>query len=150
MPDPVLPKEYKKYDPKDPNPCSGCSNCCEYVSLEIDTPTSMADFDNIFWYVIHKDVWVYIDDENDWYIQFNTPCDKLVDQRCDFYPHRPQICRDYHPENCVRYGDEEPEKYMFKNEEDLFKYLAKKRPKLYEKMKKKFKLKKIDKKKVGV
>lgn len=148
MPDPVLPKAEKPFDSKDPNPCAGCSNCCEYVALEIDTPTSLSDFDNIFWYVLHKDVWIYVDDEKDWYIQFNTPCDKLVDRRCDYYPHRPQLCRDYEPENCVRYGEGEPEKYLFKNEADLFRYLEKKRPKIFDKMKKKFKLKDLRKKAV--
>jgi len=147
MPEPILPKALKKFDPKDENPCAGCSNCCEYVSLEIDRPTDLTDFDQIFWYLVHKDVWVYIDDEKDWYIQFNTPCDKLVEQRCGFYPHRPQLCRDYEPETCVRYGDGDPEEYLFKNETDLFNYLSKKRPKLYAKMKKKYELQKAKKEK---
>lgn len=137
MPEPKLPKVFKEYDPKDSNPCSGCSHCCEYISLEIDKPTELKDFDNILWYILHKDVWVYIDEEKDWYIQFNTPCEKLVDKRCGFYPTRPQICRDYEPEACVRYSRDYEESYMFKNEEDLYRYLAKKRPAIYEKMKNK-------------
>ena len=136
MPEPKL-GPIKDFDPNDPNPCASCSHCCEYISLEIDKPTTVKDFDYLVWYLIHKDVWVYIDDENDWYIQFNTPCDKLDNQRCGYYPHRPTICRDYEPESCLRYGEGEPDKYMFKNEIDLFDYMKKKWPKTYIKLKKK-------------
>jgi len=69
MPEPRLPKQQRTYDPKNPNPCLGCSNCCEYIATQIDRPTTIRDFDQIIWYLIHKDVWVYIDEENDWYIQ---------------------------------------------------------------------------------
>lgn len=140
MPDPRLP-DTKKFNPKDPNPCAGCSQCCEYIALGLDYPTTVKDFDEILWFIIHRDVWIYIDDENDWYIQFNTPCEKLDNMRCGYYPNRPNVCRDYEPKDCVRYGDgDEPEKYMFKNEVDLFRYLAKKRPKMYKKLKKKLDL----------
>ena len=136
MPDPGFPGK-KEFDPKEPNPCLGCSNFCEYVSIEVDKPTTPTDFDEIIWYLVHKDVWVYVDDDGDWHAQFNTPCDKLEDQRCGYYPHRPQLCRDYEPKTCVRYGEGDAEKYLFKNEVDLYRYLAKKRPKMYDKIKKK-------------
>jgi len=130
----------KEFDPKDKNPCQGCSYCCEYVALEIDKPNTEKDFNFILWYVIHKDVWVYVDEEAEWYIQFNTPCDKLQDdRRCGYYPERPQICRDYEAVSCSRYGGDPEEKYMFKNEKDLYDYLAIKRPAIYKKMKKKLK-----------
>lgn len=137
MPEPKLPDK-RDFNPSDPDPCRGCSHCCEYIALEIDKPTSLKDFDQIFWYVLHKDVWVYMDPDGDWYVQFNTPCEKLAFHRCDYYPHRPQVCRDYEPETCVRYGDGEAEKYLFKNEHDLFDYLAKKRPAMFKKMSKKY------------
>ena len=62
MPDPVLGVK-KAFDPNDTNPCEGCSYCCEYIAMEIDKPTTVNDFDYIFWYLIHKDVWVYVDEE---------------------------------------------------------------------------------------
>lgn len=137
MPDPVLPKRKKVFDPKDSNPCEGCSNCCEYIAVNLDNPSTVNDFDEIVWFLIHKDVWVYIDDEDDWYIQFNTVCDKLENRRCGYYPHRPKICRAYQPKDCVRYNEDAPEKYLFKNELDLYRYMAKRRPKTFEKLKEK-------------
>lgn len=136
MPDPKLGTK-QPLDPNDPNPCSGCSYCCEYISLEIDKPVTVKDFDHVYWFLIHKDVWIYIDTANDWYIQFNTPCEKLQDQRCSHYPHRPMICREYEPRGCSRYGGEEDEKFLFKNERDLFSYLARKRPVMFSKLKEK-------------
>lgn len=137
MPDPVLPAKFKAFDPQDKNPCSGCSNCCEYIALEIDRPRSVRDFDHILWYVLHRDVWVYVDDEGGWYVQFNTPCEKLENRRCGYYEDRPQICREYEPKECVRYVEQTPEKYLFKNERDLLDYLEKKRPAVFKKMREK-------------
>jgi len=137
MAEPELPKEKKIFDPENPTPCAGCSNCCEYIALELDKPTTLKDFDQIIWYLLHKDVWVYIDDSGDWYMQFNTVCEKLENRRCTYYPHRPHMCRDYDPADCIRYEGEQEEVFFFKNEEDLFRYLAKKRPKTFQKLKEK-------------
>ncbi|MBU3759972.1 MAG: YkgJ family cysteine cluster protein [Candidatus Omnitrophica bacterium] len=134
MPDPALPSAPKAFNPRDPNPCAGCSNCCEYLALEIDRPRTVRDFDHILWYVLHKDVWVYIDDEGGWFIQFNTPCEKLVSRRCTYYGERPAICRDYAPRECVRYVDQAAEKALFKNEKDFLDYLKRKRPAMYRKL----------------
>lgn len=136
MPEPFLP-DRKELDPRDGNPCAGCSNCCEYLSLEIDRPSTIRDFDQILWYLLHKDVWVYIDHENDWYVQFNTPCEKLDQRRCGYYAQRPMVCRNYEPASCARYGEGPTEKYLFKDEKDLFRYLAAKRKVLFRKMKEK-------------
>jgi uncharacterized protein len=137
MPEPGLPSEPRIFDPRDANPCAGCSNCCEYIAVGIDTPTTVRDFDHILWYVLHRDVWVYIDEENDWYIQFNTPCDKLDERRCSYYPERPLICRDYQPKDCVRYAEEAAEKFLFKNEKDFLEYLERKRPAMFKKLREK-------------
>jgi len=133
MPEPFLPDK-RDFDPKDPNPCSGCSNCCEYIALEIDTPTTVNDFDQIRWFLIHKDVWIYIDEENEWHIQFNTPCEKLENRRCSIYEERPFICRDYKADECARYGDGEMEKFLFKSGDDLMQHLETRRPKMYAKL----------------
>ncbi len=133
MPEPRLPKENKIYRADDPNPCSGCSNCCEYVAIEIDKPRSVEDFDEIYWYLVHRDVWVYVEENGGWFVQFNTPCDKLRYRLCGIYTARPQVCRDYHPDSCVRYGDGPPEKHLFKDEKDLFEYLKSQRPRIWKK-----------------
>jgi len=105
--------------------CSGCTQCCEYISLEIDSPTKTKDIDHIIWYLIHKDVWVWVDFDGTWYVQFNTPCEKLDDAgRCNWYIHRPKICQDYKQSECPRYTNEQAEKYLFKNEDDFMNWLA--------------------------
>ena len=136
MPEPLLGTK-KDFDPKDPNPCSGCSQCCEYLALEIDTPTTAKDFDQIIWFLIHKDVWVYLDHDNSWNIQFNTPCEKLENSRCSYYENRPLLCREYEVDACPRYGEDEDCKFLFKNETDLFRYLSEKRPATFKKIKEK-------------
>jgi len=128
----------RDYSPHHPNPCRGCSECCEYVALEIDTPTSMEDFDNIFWFLLHEHTWVYINEDGEWYLQFDTKCTKLKRKRCTYYEQRPQMCRDHHPAECVTHGKEPTEKIMLKNEEDLWEYLHYQRPVLYKKMVKKY------------
>src|SRR5258706_66956 len=71
------------------NPCEGCDHCCRYVSIEIDRPTTKRDFDNIRWYLLHKNISVMIDYEGDWLIQFDTPCEWLIEGRCGHYELRP-------------------------------------------------------------
>ena len=51
-----------KSDEENMNLCSGCSLCCEYVSVELDKPTGKGDYDEVVWLLLHKNVWVYIDD----------------------------------------------------------------------------------------
>ncbi len=110
--------------------CSGCTACCEYISLEIDPPTGLQDLDNIIWYLIHKNVWVWVDEEDKWYVQFNTPCEKLgASGRCDWYAHRPKICQDYKQSECPRYAHGVAEKFLFKDERAFIDWLARHRSK---------------------
>jgi Fe-S-cluster containining protein len=129
IPLPVIQK--REYDPKDPDPCRGCCDCCNYVAVSISRPRSFRDFDELYWFLLHEKVWVYVDEENDWYVQFNTPCSELRDKRCGIYPRRPKVCREYEVHDCTTYGEGEAEKFLFKCPEDLFAYLKKRRPKMY-------------------
>ena len=76
--------------------CQRCGGkCCSYVALEIDEPTTRADFENIRWYCAHKDVWVFKED-GDWYVVFDSPCVELAeDFSCRIHDERPQVCRDH-------------------------------------------------------
>ena len=105
------------------NPCQGCSLCCRYVALEIDTPEDQNDFDQIKWFLVHKNVWGFIDHDDSWNLQFNTPCEKLEGHLCGIYKTRPQICRDYSTENCERYGEGNSFKILWKSMEDFEEYL---------------------------
>jgi len=105
--------------------CSGCTECCEYISLEIDRPTTLKDVDNIIWYLIHQNVWVWVDEEDKWYVQFNTRCKKLDESgRCGWYAHRPKLCQDYKQAECPRYNSGPAEKFLFKDEEQFMNWLA--------------------------
>jgi hypothetical protein len=123
---PVLHK--RKLDPNDPNPCRGCSDCCEYIAIPISRPRSRSDFDELFWYLLHRNVWIFVDDENDWFVQINTPCLELSEHRCGAYLRRPHICRDYAVDECTTYAPGDPDKYLFKSPADLIGWIKVHRP----------------------
>lgn len=88
------------------NPCDGCTKCCEYVVLEIDTPEDKTDFGQIRWFLAHQDVSVYIDHDDSWNLQFETPCEKMSEEGwCEIYEKRPLICKTYSSENCDKNGE---------------------------------------------
>ncbi len=108
----------------DGNPCVGCDHCCRYITVEIPKPRTKLDFDNIRWYILHRNVSVFLDWEGSWMIQFDTPCEWLVEGRCTHYQFRPEICRDYDPADCERYSTTAAERILLRTEEDLERYLA--------------------------
>lgn len=119
---PLLPSGC--YQLPEGNPCEGCDHCCRYVTIPIDRPRSRRDFDNIRWYLLHKNVSVLCDWEGSWMVQFDTPCDWLKDGRCSHYAHRPEICRVYDPADCERYCPDPAEKILLRDEKDLERFLA--------------------------
>ncbi len=101
------------------NPCNGCTRCCSYVAMELDEPEDNDDFDNIRWYLLHKNVWVFVDHDDSWNIQFNSPCEKIDEKGwCGYYEKRPSICRGYKSDNCEEHGDGDSYKLLFKNIEE--------------------------------
>jgi len=76
-------------------PCDTCGGkCCEYIAIEIGRPTTKTDFDNIRWYLTHKNVNIFVDHDKKWHVEFRTPCEKLTkNKKCLMYENRPQICR---------------------------------------------------------
>jgi Fe-S-cluster containining protein len=111
--------------PVNPN-CGRCTAvCCNYVSIEIDAPTSARDFDIIRWYLIHPGVRVYCEDSSgSWFVQFMSRCRFLrPDNLCGIYDTRPQICRDLDPTLCefaLGAGD----RYLFTNIEEFDRWFA--------------------------
>jgi len=96
--------------------CQRCATCCKHVALEIDRPTTKREYDNIRWYLLHKDVSVFIDHERNWYVEFKTPCLELTDEnRCSNYNDRPRICRDHGAEDfeCEIRGEDDPHVHLF-------------------------------------
>ena len=77
-------------------PCHLCpAICCQYFALQIDTPGSRKDFENLRWYLMHERVHVFVD-AGKWYLQVWNPCQHLLpNQHCGIYETRPDICREY-------------------------------------------------------
>ena len=83
-------------NPKDGPPCHMCTaRCCKYFALEIDKPTTLEEFDQVRWYLMHEGIAVWVD-EGDWYLEVRTVCRHLrADNLCGIYENRPQVCREY-------------------------------------------------------
>ncbi len=79
--------------------CKGL--CCRYFALPIETPENWEDYDDIRWYLAHKNVTVFVED-GDWYLNVKNKCKHLSekDYSCQIYDKRPTICREYRSESC--------------------------------------------------
>jgi Fe-S-cluster containining protein len=104
--------------------CDNCTICCEHVSLQIDTPETEEDYQDIIWYVMHENVFVMIDNEGDWLIEFKTKC-KALDEKglCQIHSNRPKICREYSQDTCEMHGDGESHKFFFKNRDEVIRWV---------------------------
>lgn len=106
--------------------CAQCrpAKCCQYFSLQIDTPRSKRDYDDLLWMLAHRHVSVYIE-ETVWYLMVHTECtflDKRTN-RCTIYESRPQMCREHSVDDCEWHGDYEFEEH-FKSYEELERWLC--------------------------
>jgi hypothetical protein len=90
------PLERRKPDPAKGPPCHLCTaRCCKYFALEIDKPTSLSEYDQIRWFLMHEGIAVWVQD-GDWYLEVRTVCRHLQpDNSCGIYEKRPQTCKDY-------------------------------------------------------
>ncbi len=82
--------------------CDKCTGlCCQYFALPIETPEDKEDYDDIRWYLCHKDITVFVED-GDWYINVKNVCRHLDKHtyRCRMYKNRPRICRGYTTKDC--------------------------------------------------
>lgn len=105
--------------------CDECNGeCCKMIAIDIDTPKTREDFENIRWYLYHKGLSVYIDNEGTWLVQIPFPCmHRKKDGKCAIYDRRPPICRTYSPKTCERNIEEV--KVMFRTVEDYDRWLRK-------------------------
>ena len=105
--------------------CSKCKGaCCKYVTVQIDEPEEDIDFEEIKWFLAHENVTVYIDHDDDWCVEFKTPCKNLNDKyQCDIYKGRPKVCAEHELEECEgNMGHEEYHKRLFSTFEDVEAY----------------------------
>lgn len=126
---PLMPTR-RILDPSDPEPCAGCGDCCRYVTAQIKSPRSRADYDEIRWFLLHENIQVFVD-EDGWYVEFATKCRKLDGWRCTIYADRPRVCSDYPVEDCTRYGAGEPHLHLFRTEREYLDYLQRHRPRAF-------------------
>jgi len=109
--------------------CTMCGKCCSYVAIQLDDPEDQDDIENIRWYLAHKNVRVYVDDEQDWYVQFLTRCEYLNDDnQCMFYllgkeEQRPAICKSHCSTECESSGLDDDEVFSFENLQDFDRFL---------------------------
>ena len=109
-------------------PCQTCgAQCCRYVAVEIDTPSTKREYDIIRWYLLHENIYIFIDHEGAWHLEIETTCRALrKDHRCGEYETRPHICRDHGwPIGSCEYF-EKPYEIRFESVEAFERYLDKK------------------------
>ncbi len=109
--------------------CQKCNaHCCRHIAIGVDAPDDKESYDNIRWYLLHKNVWVFIDHEDQWLIEFRTPC-RLIrsDYKCGDYQNRPLVCKNYPEEDelCEGETNEPAYKELFKNVKDFERYMKK-------------------------
>jgi Fe-S-cluster containining protein len=86
------------------HPCHSCGEtCCRYVAVALVPPRDGSDRDLIHWYLSHHQVCIYIDKDEDWWVQVGTDCRHIgAGGGCTIYESRPQLCRDYGTHACER------------------------------------------------
>ena len=105
--------------------CEDCSgHCCKYITVQINEPKKDIDFEELKWFLNHENVTVYIDHDDDWCVEFRTPC-KFQDpaNKCTIYEKRPKVCQEHLIEECEGnedYGDYH--KRIFMTMDDIDKY----------------------------
>jgi len=104
--------------------CDNCNGlCCRYFALPIDTPKDKGDYDDIRWFLCHKNVTVFVE-HGDWYINIKNKCRHLCkDNRCTIYDKRPRICRGYRHSTCDYVEGEYDYEMHFTNDKEMEEYI---------------------------
>lgn len=83
--------------------CAGCVTCCSYITVEVDKPRTPREYDQWLWAIMHRNVSLYVEKPERWFLCFDTPCEHLgADGRCGIYGRHPVLCREYDPRSCER------------------------------------------------
>ena len=105
--------------------CGRCSGlCCRYFALPIETPETKDDYDDIRWYLCHKDITVFVE-EGDWYINIKNKCRYLFEKgyTCMIYGSKPNICRDYTNKTCDSTEGEYDYEMHFTDDKQMEEYI---------------------------
>lgn len=106
--------------------CKACeAHCCKHVALHLDTPVTKKDIDHVRWYLLHENIWISIDHDDNWLLEFRTPCRNIgPDFKCLDYANRPLICRAYPSKDqyCEGETDEKSYTHLFTSVEEFDSY----------------------------
>lgn len=105
--------------------CDDCTGlCCRYFALPIETPEDKDDYDDIRWFLCHKNITVFVED-GDWYINIKNKCKHLSekDYKCRIYNKRPRICREYSHKDCDYVEGEYDHELYFTNDKQMEEYI---------------------------
>ena len=107
------------------SPCRSCeAKCCRYFAMEIDTPRSKHDFENLRWYLAHKKIKIFVE-KRKWYIEILNECRYLKGHRCSIYEKRPLICREHSTFDCEHILEDFDHDLIFSSMEELDEYVEK-------------------------
>ena len=117
--------------------CDKCPDaaCCRDVTVGIDDPETIQDWDEIRWMISHHNVSVYKDNDEDWVVEFNTDCTKLnEDNTCQVYKTRPKMCRDHENDSCIYNGEGDVHEIRFDTVEQVEEHIKNQiKPKMLQK-----------------
>ncbi len=107
--------------------CDKCTGiCCRYIAVPLDDPDNERDVSDIRWFLLHENVAVYIDDDDDWFIEFKTKCKQLKENNmCGIYEDRPTMCREHKLDECEMNGEGDPWVHYFDTPEKFLAYMDK-------------------------
>jgi hypothetical protein len=109
--------------------CAGCVRCCTYVAVEVDAPDTPWQYDQYVWLLYHRNIWMYVEKGNHWYVQFETVCDKLSPEgRCTVHGEHPVLCKEYDARSCERRGELSDIVARFRDGQDLVRWIEQNRP----------------------
>jgi uncharacterized protein len=116
--------------------CTACGLCCSYVAIEVDAPSTVKRATQLLWYVYHRGVSLYVN-EDEWMVQFDSTCQYLQpDYRCGIYDTRPHICREFNEQDCeINTGDDG---HTFYAAGEFLEYLQRTRPRVHSLIQKSF------------
>ena len=106
------------------SPCTECpAKCCKYFALQIDTPRTKEEFENIRWYLAHEAVTVFIE-RRKWYLELRNKCKYITkNNQCGIYEKRPQVCAEHSASSCEHRYDEFDHSHLFTSLEEFDAYL---------------------------
>ena len=97
--------------------CNNCGDCCKTVAVEIDTPKTKRDIEDMKWFLFHRGINIVVDRKKNWSIEFKTKC-KYLDKnnKCKIYNKRPPVCKKFSAKQC---NDKDYDDHLIENVKDL-------------------------------